>query len=87
MSRRTKRQDNLLKEQPTVAMIREERNEQRELAGRKKTEAARVKNLRIGPPGQPQSLADLDLDPPLNPPKNPKPSPRIARPGKPLKRP
>ena len=87
MSRRTKRQDNLLKEQPTVAMIREERNEQRDLAGRKKTEAARVKNLRIGPPGQTQSLADLDLDPPLNPRKNPKPSPRIARPGKPLKRP
>ena len=64
-------QDQLLKEQATVGMLRAERKEQEELAGRKKIEAARTKALRTSH----EKENDVGVHPP-----------RIARVGKPLKR-
>jgi hypothetical protein len=73
MSRRTRREDRLLKEQDTVGMQRAERKEQEELAGKTKTEGARTKALRMVKLEERKS--DIDARPP-----------RIARIGKPLKR-
>ena len=74
MSRRTRQTDRLLKEQNTVGMQRAERKELEEMAGRKKVEAARVRAQR--------ALSQEDKD------KETENRPlRVARVGKPLKRP
>src|SRR5438552_1807820 len=73
MSRRTRRQERLLKEQNTVGMQRAERKEQEELAGRKKVEGARTSAQRMVSPQERKS--EIDARPR-----------RIARVGKPLKR-
>lgn len=74
MSRRTRHTDRLLKEQDTVGMQRAERREQEEMAGRKKVDAARVRAQR--------ALSEEDKDQ-----KTENRPQRIARVGKPLKRP
>lgn len=74
MSRRTRHTDRLLKEQNTVGMQRAERKELEEMSGRKKVEASRVRAQRA------MSLEDKPDDTANRP-------PRIARAGKPLKRP
>jgi hypothetical protein len=73
MSRRSRREERLLKEQDTVGMRRDARKEQEELAGRKKTEGALTKVQRMG------KLQEKERDINAHP-------PRIARVGKPLKR-
>ena len=72
MSRRSRREERLLKEQDTVGMLRSERKDQEELAGRKKTADTRLKGSR--PDGE------RDEEHAVRP-------ARIARIGKPLKRP
>ena len=74
MSRRTRREERLLEEQDTVGLQRAERKEQEELAGRKKIEGARIKAQRLV--SLQERKSDIDAHPP-----------RIARIGKPLKRP
>ena len=75
MSRRTRREERLLKDQDTVGMQRAERKEQEELAGKKKkTEAALTKAQRMA------RLIEKESNVGARP-------ARIARPGKPLKRP
>ena len=74
MSRRTRREDRLLKEQDTVGMERAERKEREKLAGRKKDEQARIKAQRML--SLQERKNDIDAHPP-----------RVARIGKPLKRP
>jgi len=74
MSRRTRHQDRLLKEQDTVGMQRAERRELEEMASRKKVEASRVRAQRgLSLEHKPE---EADTRPQ-----------RIARAGKPLKRP
>jgi hypothetical protein len=73
MSRRTRSQDRLLKEQETVGMQRAERREQEELAGRQKLDAARARTLRTA------MTEDREQEAPMR-------ARRTARPGKPLKR-
>jgi hypothetical protein len=70
MSRRSRREERLLKEQDTVGMRRAERKELEELAGKKKTEAARAQRM-----GKKMEKTDSNAQPS-----------RIARPGKPLQR-
>ena len=72
MSRRSRREERLLKEQDTVGAHRAERKEQEELAGRKMVESARLKR------SQPEVERNED--------HSARPV-RIARVGKPLKRP
>ena len=72
MSRRSRREERLLKEQDTVGMLRTERKDQEELAGRKKTADARLQGARTD--------GERDEDHGVRP-------ARIARIGKPLKRP
>ncbi len=72
MSRRSRREEQLLKEQATVGQLRAERKELEELAGRKKMEAARSKGLRMG--------EDDEIKVSIRP-------LRVPRAGKPLKRP
>ncbi|HSI10964.1 MAG TPA: hypothetical protein VK961_02920 [Chthoniobacter sp.] len=74
MSRRTRQQDRLLKEQDTVGMQRAERKELEEMTGRKKVEASRVRAQR-----------EIALE--HRPEENDAGPQRVARPGKPLKRP
>ncbi|EDY21343.1 hypothetical protein CfE428DRAFT_1636 [Chthoniobacter flavus Ellin428] len=74
MSRRTRQTDKLLKEQDTVGAQRAERKELEEMSGRKKVEASRVRAQRA------LSLEDKPDDTENRP-------QRIARVGKPLKRP
>ena len=74
MSRRTRHVDRLLREQDTVGMQRTERKEQEELTGKKKIEAARTKALQMLHPDEKKS--EIEGRPP-----------RVARVGKPLKRP
>lgn len=74
MSRRTRQTDKLMKEQDTVGMQRAERKELEEMSGRKKVEASRVRAQRG------MSLEDKPEDTENRP-------QRVARPGKPLKRP
>jgi hypothetical protein len=74
MSRRTRHVERLLKEQDTVGAQRAERKEQEELAGKKKIEGSLVKAQRL-----------MKLEEKKNETDN-RP-PRIARIGKPLKRP
>jgi hypothetical protein len=72
MSRRSKREEKLLKEQDTVGMQRAERKEQEELAGKKKkAEAAMTKAQRM------LKLQEKEKEMGAHP-------PRIARVGKPL---
>ncbi len=75
MSRRSRREDRLLKEQDTVGMQRAERKEQEELAGRKKKAAAALTKAQ-----REARLEEKDKTIGERP-------PRIARIGKPLKRP
>ena len=72
MSRRSRREERLLQEQDTVGMLRTERKEQEELAGRKKTASARRKGSGL----EVESAEEHGVRPA-----------RIARIGKPLKRP
>jgi hypothetical protein len=74
MSRRTRQVDRLIKEQDTVGAQREERKEQEELAGKKKVEGSLVKAQRL------MQLEEKKKDVGTRP-------VRVARPGKPLKRP
>jgi len=74
MSRRTRHQDRLLKEQDTVGAQRAERKELEEMTGRKKIEASRVRAQR-----------GLALE--HNPEEVDNRPQRVARVGKPLKRP
>jgi hypothetical protein len=74
MSRRTRQLDRLQKEQSTVGMQRAERKEQEELTGKKKIEAARTKAMQMLHPEEKKS--EIEGRPP-----------RVARVGKPLKRP
>ena len=74
MSRRTRHTDRLLKEQDTVGMQRAERKEQEEMSGRRKVDAARVRAQR--------AMSQEDKDPETE--SRPV---RVARVGKPLKRP
>jgi hypothetical protein len=74
MSRKTRHVDRILKEQDTVGMLRAERKEQEALAGTKKIEAAMTKAQRLVRLNEKESDAAA---PPV----------RVARPGKPLKRP
>jgi hypothetical protein len=74
MSRRSRREDRLLKEQDTVGMQRAERKEQEELAGKKKLEASVNKAQRL------IELQERKKEGGERP-------QRIARIGKPLKRP
>lgn len=73
MSRRSRKEQRILKEQDTVGMRRAERTEQEVLAGKQKIEAALTKAQRILELKKEKS--DIGAHPP-----------RIARPGKPLKR-
>lgn len=74
MSRRTRHQDRLVNEQDPVGMQRAERKELEEMSGRKKIEASRVRAQRgMSLEHRPE---EADAGPQ-----------RIARPGKPLKRP
>jgi hypothetical protein len=73
MSRKSRHEQRLLKEQDTVGMRRAERKEQEELAGKKMIEASAAKARRLLELQQEKS--DVDAHPP-----------RLARPGKPLKR-
>jgi hypothetical protein len=73
MSRRSRREDRLLKEQDTVGMQRAERKEQEELAGKKKLEASVAKARRI------VELQEKKNETTIRP-------RRTARIGKPLKR-
>ena len=75
MSRRSRRKERILSDQDTVGMRRAERKEQEELAGRKKkTEAALTKAQRMAKLEEKESVVSAR---PV----------RIARIGKPLKRP
>jgi hypothetical protein len=74
MPRRSRPLQRLLKEQDTVGAQRAERKEQEELAGKKKVEAGLSKSLRG---------AEFEDDTQ----HVHAPSPRVARAGKPLKRP
>ena len=75
MSRRTRREERLLKEQDTVGMRRAERKEQEELAGRKKkAEAVLTKAQRMAKLEEKENIFGVR-------------PPRVARIGKPLKRP
>jgi hypothetical protein len=73
MSRRTRHQDKLLKEQATVGMQRQERREQEELAGKQKLETARARTQRAAMVAEKEGEQSIRLR-------------RTARPGKPLKR-
>jgi len=71
MSRKTRHVDKLRHEEDTVGARRAERQEQEELAGKKKIEAAKTKALRILE--LEEKKKDIDAHPP-----------RVARVGKPL---
>jgi hypothetical protein len=72
MSRRSRREERLLKEQDTVGALRAERKELEELAGHKKVASARLKGAR-----RDEEREEDRGDRPA----------RVARAGKPLKRP